>query len=912
MPTEHSIMLDDEYEMEDAGDRAGARSGMIKPRTSTTKTSFAGHDTQSTKQHHHNTRPLRPTYNNNDDEDMEISDRDNPDMEEPWENEQDEKYEDDEDKHSGDGFGEDDEEDLKPAATNTPTTNPPAATNRTNPTRKVTTGAPTNTKAYSSLGQAAETILAAEVDYDGLLTDDLAWQRNTQGEATKLKQFKTEVLQHSGLVTFVFMRPGSPFLHIMHSPHTYHTHRHDDDLRGKDIAFVGDRTVLQQNPTPIVLSEKSPWSWVAKSFELNPAQLEAFYAQDENKLRLWNLKPKVKPPPIASLPKLLLLPTVFVGYCLQKARTPFELHQGVCYYMSKAQTKNTKEDCKLLLDWCLGASHADKGSNSSWLAYSVEAAIPNNPRFHTWTANRLNAVLGPMPMLSRTQITHAATLPATTAAGPTQPALQPDWATIAHQLKTGIVEGLRSTADTKASTADPVQATPLKGKEYEDQQVYMLMGFSHRTSPDELQQVWAAFQTTKNQDAHRLEIGAGMRKWADNKKLPIVRNMDFSDRSLGFIVKMQFNPPGCAGAAYYSSIDKGLTILTCRPPEGEDIEAIRAREILEDLTKNTHTLSEMLNTPALTGNIKPAEDYNELLLNLGTFCALLWTLFGPKCDYYVKCFALYQVMNDTPIFVQRKNFSPLLCRQMTWAIIEDGRRYFSRIMTRRHFDDAEEDEEPITFPKSLLDDVAQAALYMTPINRPSFPAEWRPEYVGTKKRSGTTGTGGSFNGTGLIVPPATAPTGMIHAVQTPSVISGMSQGSTQGSTQSAKRQRRAPQITGVRQTDIHPKLKMLTMGHLRNHAYLHLKQVLDHSNMTFADLPTMTSYMENGRNTICYNYILGQCTSQFCHYKKGHVPVEKISDTFADEMVAKLDIPFGQWGGVQAVAAAAKRAGQQD
>jgi hypothetical protein len=55
-----------------------------------------------------------------------------------------------------------------------------------------------------------------------------------------------------------------------------------------------------------------------------------------------------------------------------------------------------------------------------------------------------------------------------------------------------------------------------------------------------------------------------------------------------------------------------------------------------------------------------------------------------------------------------------------------------------------------------------------------------------------------------------------------------------------------------------------------------------------------------------------QCTSQFCHYKKGHVPVDKITEEFANEMVAKLDTPFNQWGGAQAVAAAAKRAGQQE
>ena len=910
MPTEYMATLEDSDAKQGGGAATGT--GMIKPRASTiqinttTTTKHAAIKLSSQKQHHHNTRYPAQTHAHDLDEEEDMDHQKDP-LQGEHEQEGNLGYH-DEDERSGDGFGEDDNQgDYEDNDNN----NKKPAAKPTSATKHVV--------AFSSLVHAAENILAAEDNYDNLLIDDLAWQRNTKGDATKLKLFKTEVLQHSGLVTFVFMRPGSPFLHLLHCPSTYQTHRKDDDLRGKDIAFVGDRTHLQQNPTAVILSEKAPWSWVTKSFELNPAQLEAYYAQEANKLRMWTLPKKTKPPPTASLPKLLLLPTAFVAFCLKTARTPFELHQGVGYYMAQAQTNATRNDCKLVLDWCLGASHADKDSSTSWLAYSVEAAIPNNPRFHLWTANRLNAVLGTMPQqegrtTKRTTPTTKppATITTITSSTNSNAPKQPDWADIAHQLKTGIVEGLRANAKTKMATQEATAANPHKGKEYEDQQVYMLMGFSHRSTPEDLQPVWAAFQTTKNQDAHRLELGASMRKWADKKKIPIVRNMDFSDRSLlGFIVKMQFNPPGCAGAAYYSSIDKGLTILTCRPPEGEDIEAIRAREILEDLTKKTHTLSEMLNTPMLTGNIKPAEDYNELTLNLGTFCSLLWALFGPKCDYYLKSYVLYQVLNDTPVFVQRKNFTPLLCRQITWAIIEDGRRYFSRIMTKRHFEEAEEDEEPVTFPKSLLDDVAQSALYMTPINRPSFPAEWRADYTGGKKRqAGSTSMGSSA----LIQAQApSAPTGMIHATQTPSIISGISHASTtSGSAPTAKRQKRQPNIVGVRETDIHPKLKMLTMGHLRNHPYLHLKQVLEHSHMTFADLPTMEAYMANGKNTLCYNYVLGQCTSQFCHYKKGHAPVDTITEAFANEMVAKLDVPFNQWGGAQAVAAAARRAGAQE
>ncbi len=524
----------------------------------------------------------------------------------------------------------------------------------------------------------------------------------------------------------------------------------------------------------------------------------------------------------------------------------------------------------------------------------MEAALPNTQRFHQWAAKRLASSLGEMPNQQTNSAQHRNK-------DEPQPA---HWKIIASQLSKGIVEGLRSGATTKQAvqTVVPTTTNPNKGKDYDDQQVYMLMGFAHITDVNDLSPVWAAFQATKNSDAHRLELGAQMRAWTEYTKTPIVRNMDFSDKALGYIVKMQFNPPGCAGVAYYSSIDKGLTILTCRPPEGEDIEAIRAREMLEELA-TTRTLADVLNTPTITGNIKPAEDYNELMMNLATFCALLWSLFGEKCDYYIKCLALYRAMEDTPVFVMRRNFSPLLCRQITWAIIEDGCRYFSRILTKRHFD-ASTGGGAIVFPKSLLDDINQAAVYHTPINRPSFPSEWKPDYQGNRKRAApTAGSQGSSGTTAPLIRSQYTPTAIIQGSTTPSVVSGLTQGSTTGS----KRLRRDtnPKITGVRETDIKPDLKTLTRAHLRKYPYLNLKQVLEHSNMSFADLPKLDAYMNNGHNTLCYNYVLGHCTSQLCHYKDrgGHAPAEKITDAFAREMIEKLDGPLNAWDAAQAARA---------
>lgn len=178
---------------------------------------------------------------------------------------------------------------------------------------------------------------------------------------------------------------------------------------------------------------------------------------------------------------------------------------------------------------------------------------------------------------------------------------------------------------------------------------------------------------------------------------------------------------GCNGATYYISIDKGLTLLMCRPPKGEEIEALHICELHKSQTVATRTLADLLGVALV--KTKPAEDNNELKLNLGTFCTLLWTLFGSKCDYYKKCFLIWTALDDDTVFANRRYFSPLLCCHMSWAIIKDGRKYFSKVMTKPYFVVLDEGYD-IIFPWSHLDSMADSAYMQTAIACPSFLTEW--------------------------------------------------------------------------------------------------------------------------------------------------------------------------------------------
>ena len=69
---------------------------------------------------------------------------------------------------------------------------------------------------------------------------------------------------------------------------------------------------------------------------------------------------------------------------------------------------------------------------------------------------------------------------------------------------------------------------------------------------------------------------------------------------------------------------------------------------------------------------QPAATYHELKLDLGTFCALLWALFGNIGDYFENCFGLLMMLDSESMFANASYFAPLICRQITWAVINDS------------------------------------------------------------------------------------------------------------------------------------------------------------------------------------------------------------------------------------------------
>jgi hypothetical protein len=138
-----------------------------------------------------------------------------------------------------------------------------------------------------------------------------------------------------------------------------------------------------------------------------------------------------------------------------------------------------------------------------------------------------------------------------------------------------------------------------------------------------------------------------------------------------------------------------------------------------DQTKGTRSLKELLK-----GNhgkvISLSHDYMQLKLNIGSYCALLWSIFGERCNYYHKLLKLYRILDQEECFTIRDAYTREICSRITWAIIDDGCSFFGRNPVASDFMPGAR----VNFLVSLLESITNAVHNALPIQRATFPRKW--------------------------------------------------------------------------------------------------------------------------------------------------------------------------------------------
>ena len=78
-------------------------------------------------------------------------------------------------------------------------------------------------------------------------------------------------------------------------------------------------------------------------------------------------------------------------------------------------------------------------------------------------------------------------------------------------------------------------------------------------------------------------------------------------------------------------------------------------------------------------------------------------------------------------------------------------------------------------------------------------------------------------------------------------------------------------------------------GYITHFRSVQWKALLQELGFNEQDLPTIPKYVKDGRNGLCYAYILGKCHRRVCgKYPEGHAPVSKVLDEFAMALKQKL------------------------
>ena len=365
-----------------------------------------------------------------------------------------------------------------------------------------------------------------------------------------------------------------------------------------------------------------------------------------------------------------------------------------------------------------------------------------------------------------------------------------------------------------------------------------------------------------------------MVSWARRFNVTINRGLFFSKQAIDDFINLRFNPSG--GVAYFETAEKGMSILLCRSRAGNEREQATAHELAEGASSTNRTFAEAL---ALNKRDPrpPPDTYHDLKAVVGTFCALLWTFFGDRCEYFRKCHEIYNCLDSDTVSEKWHYFTAELCRQIVWAILDDGREYFSQTMLPDAFEVPPSAVSYIRYPVSGLEELVRPIRNQAPIIKANFPEQWicKPTSHLQRGRSHTTTS-------------AADPAPPVNIVSAGASVSGISARSATSSITGAASITTGSANRIIQQSDIHPKIKNMMMPYLTRVGRLQVTRIMALADVTWDEMPKIDKFLANETNNLCYNYVLGKCSPKFCTHKSGHASATDVSDAFANSLCTLL------------------------
>ena len=268
--------------------------------------------------------------------------------------------------------------------------------------------------------------------------------------------------------------------------------------------------------------------------------------------------------------------------------------------------------------------------------------------------------------------------------------------------------------------------------------------------------------------------------------------------------------------------------------------------------------------------MEPTAISTDLKLNIGTYCGLLWTIFGNHCDYYKEVLKIYCILNREECFTICNAYTREVCALITWAIVDEGHSFFGCNPVALDFTPG----MTFVFSTCLLEGITDSVRNVILIQRAMFPHEWMVPLKAADAQFGR--------------PPPTQWQWDTPALALP--LTG------------------SPPTRPVQEDIRHPKIKLLMDPYLKRYNnFVNIADILTASGKRLMDLPTLPKYCHpTGQSFLCWNSVLGKCyCGPRCKFSRGQVKKGDPTDVFADgvtDVIIKgvlhyTNLPAGEGGG---------------
>ena len=352
---------------------------------------------------------------------------------------------------------------------------------------------------------------------------DLKWQRDVDGNPQKTTQFKEVVGGLQDFRTYLFMKPGSAFVTVMHSPMKFVAiSKATQHLQGRFIGFVGDRTPMK-DPILIVLPQQKTWSWETKTVSTDAAAMDAYYTEDSTcRGKLW-APPTGKAGGEAAVKAPILLAILLVLFQViwdeKRALMPHDIHAlAVAIVTNSPDVEKARTDWELVLSWCLMASQMNTSGNSH-LSLAVEAVTEGDDDYLVrWIDQRLDSTFGPRTGKGSTGHNDRGGM-ALLAHDQAQVS-----AIMASEVGKGVALGLRAAGHLHRDATNIGGGYNSEGgKGYTKDDIATLMGFAGVYSGNNLPDIWELFNLTKgkNINAYPCHLYSRMKQYAYDRRIQI-------------------------------------------------------------------------------------------------------------------------------------------------------------------------------------------------------------------------------------------------------------------------------------------------------------------------------------------------------------------------------------------------------